>query len=105
MCGRLVLAAHGNDMSLLKPNPEESQPENALVKNDSLLANNVRPLILVFLTGATVLLAYTTIFFLGPEEVEMVGEWKDLLQTLLVTCYAFYFGSRGLEKVHKIKKG
>ena len=30
--------------------------------------------------------------------------WVDLLQTLLVTVYVAYFGSRGAEKFQSIKK-
>ncbi len=72
------------------------------MKSDSWLSKNVRPLSLVFLTVSTVLLAYLSIFTLTPEKVELVEPWKDLLQVLLVTVYAFYFGSRGFEKVNKI---
>ena len=31
-------------------------------------------------------------------------EWVQLLQTLLVTVYIAYFGSRGAEKFQSIKK-
>ncbi|MCJ8321559.1 MAG: hypothetical protein MJK12_18130 [Colwellia sp.] len=71
--------------------------------SDSWLSKNIRPLALSFLTVSTVLLAYLTIFILDPTKVDLIKPWLDLLQILLVTTYAFYFGSRGVEKVSKIK--
>ena len=73
------------------------------MKSDSWLSKNIRPLSLAFLTVSTVLLAYLTIFILKPDEVSLVTPWLDLLKVLLVTVYAFYFGSRGFEKVNSIK--
>ncbi len=73
------------------------------MKSDSWLSKNVRPLTMVFLTVATVILAYSTIFILDKSDVVLVEPWLDLLKVLLVTIYAFYFGSRGFEKVQGIK--
>ena len=73
------------------------------MKSDSWLSKNIRPLTLAFLTIATVILAYLTIFLLDEKSVAMVEPWLDLLKVLLVTIYAFYFGSRGFEKVQSIK--
>jgi len=72
--------------------------------SDSWLSKNVRPLVLIFLTVATVLLAYLTIFTLGDDKVELIEPWISLLTVLLAAVYAFYFGSRGFEKVQKIKR-
>lgn len=71
--------------------------------SDSWLSKNIRPLTLSFLTIATVLLAYLTIFILDKDKAELIEPWSDLLQMLLITIYAFYFGSRGFEKVQTIK--
>lgn len=73
--------------------------------SDSWLSKNVRPVVIGFLTGATVLLAYLSIFTLEVSEIILVTPWIDLLQVLLVTVYAFYFGSRGIEKVRRIQNG
>ena len=73
------------------------------MNSDSWLPKNIRPLSLAFLTISTVLLAYLTIFILEPDKVVLVTPWLDLLKVLLVTVYAFYFGSRGFEKVNAIK--
>lgn len=72
--------------------------------SDSWLSKNIRPMTLAFLTIATVILAYLTIFLLDVKSVAMVEPWLDLLKVLLVTIYAFYFGSRGFEKVQAIKE-
>ena len=72
--------------------------------SDSWLSKNIRPLALAFLTVATVILAYLTIFILDASDVEFLKPWINLLQYLLFFIYAFYFGSRGFEKVQEIKK-
>ncbi len=71
--------------------------------SDSWLSKNIRPLALAFLTLSTVLLAYLTIFILDVERAALVAPWQQLLTVLLGTTYAFYFGSRGFEKVQAIK--
>jgi hypothetical protein len=42
---------------------------------------------------------------LPVEKVDLLTPWITLLTALLVTVYTFYFGSRGIEKVQKIKRG
>lgn len=86
-----------------KYDTEISNRHAADMKSDSWLSKNIRPLSLAFLTVSTVLLAYLTIFILDPADVKLVEPWLELLKILLVTVYAFYFGSRGFEKVHTIK--
>lgn len=73
------------------------------MKSDSWLSKNIRPLTLAFMTVSTMGLAYSTIFILDKEDVVLVEPWLTLLTVLLVTIYAFYFGSRGIEKVQNIK--
>lgn len=73
------------------------------MKSDSWLSKNIRPMVLAFLTLATIILAFLTIFALDISEVVLLQPWLDLLQILLVTVYAFYFGSRGIEKVQKLR--
>jgi hypothetical protein len=69
------------------------------MKSDSLLSKNVRPLSLIFLTVTTVALIYIDSF---SVDVEVPGEWIELLKSLLLGVYIAYFGSRGLEKYKKI---
>ena len=73
------------------------------MKSDSWLSKNIRPLVLAFMSVSAVLLAYLTIFILDEHSVPLIEPWIDLLKVLLVTIYAFYFGSRGFEKVQGIK--
>ena len=82
---------------------EITQRHTTDMASDSWLSKNIRPLALSFLTVSTVLLAYLTIFILEPNKVTLITPRLDLLKILLVTTYAFYFGSRGFEKVQSIK--
>jgi hypothetical protein len=70
------------------------------MKSDSWLSKNTRPMALIFLTLAM------TIFIVLDSTVllEIKTGWVSLLETLLVTVYVAYFGSRGAEKITKIKK-
>jgi|TARA_R110000803_G_scaffold59427_5_gene118013 hypothetical protein len=69
--------------------------------SDSYLSKNVRPLSLIFLTLATVILIYLDSF---NADVEVPSEWIELLKSLLLGIYIAYFGSRGLEKYKAIGK-
>jgi hypothetical protein len=71
------------------------------MKSDSWLSKNTRPMSLIFLTISMVLL-----ILLDSFEIDFhVSEgWVSLLQTLLVTVYVAYFGSRGAEKFQSIRK-
>ena len=70
------------------------------MKSDSWLSNNTRPMTLIFLTLAM------TIFIILDSTVllEIKTGWVSLLEALLITVYVAYFGSRGAEKITKIKK-
>ena len=69
------------------------------MKSDSWLSKNTRPMSLIFLTVSMVVL-----ILLDSLNIEFsVAEgWVTLLQTLLVTVYVAYFGSRGAEKFQTI---
>ena len=71
------------------------------MKSDSWLSKNTRPISLIFLTLSMVLLILLDSFEWGFHVSE---GWVSLLQTLLVTVYVAYFGSRGAEKFQSIKK-
>jgi hypothetical protein len=68
------------------------------MKSDSWLSKNVRPLTLIFLTGAIVMLAYITMF-MDSVNGDILDSWIGLFSTLLGLVYTFYFGSRGIEKI------
>ena len=69
------------------------------MKSDSWLSKNTRPMTLIFLTLAM------TIFIILDSTVllEIKTGWVSLLEALLLTVYVAYFGSRGAEKITKIK--
>ncbi len=71
------------------------------MKSDSWLSKNTRPMSLIFLTISMVLLIILDSFEWGFNVSE---GWVSLLQTLLVTVYVAYFGSRGAEKFQTIRK-
>ena len=70
------------------------------MKSDSWLSKNTRPLTLIYLTlcmSVFVVLDSTVI-------LEINQGWVSLLEALLITVYVAYFGSRGAEKITKIRK-
>ena len=75
------------------------------MKSDSLLSKNVRPLAMVFLTVVVSILAFFTVFneSLTDNQLAALKEWIPFFTTLMITVYGFYFGSRGLEKIQKIR--
>jgi len=66
--------------------------------SDSWLSKNIRPLVLIFLVVATVLLIFIDA---GVIHFEVKASWVDLLQLVLITVIGAYFGGRSLEKVKK----
>ncbi len=69
------------------------------MKSDSWLSKNTRPMSLIFLTVSMVILILLDSFEI---EFHVAEGWVSLLQTLLVTVYVAYFGSRGAEKFKSI---
>ena len=70
------------------------------MKSDSWLSKNTRPMTLIFLTLAM------TIFIVLDSTIllEIKDGWVSLMEALLITVYVASFGSRGAEKISKIKK-
>jgi len=68
--------------------------------SDSWLSKNTRPLTLIYLTLTM------TIFVILDSTLllEINNGWVSLLEALLITVYVAYFGSRGAEKIQKIRK-
>ena len=73
---------------------------NSDMKSDSWLSKNTRPMTLIFLT------LVMTIFIVLDSTIllEIKEGWVSLMEALLITVYVAYFGSRGAEKITKIKK-
>ena len=68
------------------------------MNSDSWLSKNIRPIVLVFLVVATVLLIFIDA---GAINFKVEDKWTDLLQLVLITVIGAYFGGRSLEKVKK----
>ena len=60
---------------------------------------------LIFMTLTVSILAFLTIFKSGftADQINTIKEWIPFFQTIMLTIYGFYFGSRGLEKLQKIR--
>jgi hypothetical protein len=67
--------------------------------SDSWLSKNTRPLALIYLTIITTLMM---IVDSTAIDFDVKPSWVTLLETLLVTVYIAYFGSRGVEKYKSI---
>ena len=87
------------DQDIAEMNNISSRWENDM-KSDSWLSKNTRPMTLIYLTLAM------TIFIVLDSTVllEIKTGWVSLLEALLITVYVAYFGSRGAEKITKIRK-
>lgn len=68
------------------------------MQSDSFLSKNIRPIIMVFLTGMFTVLAFTD-GNIGGFEIQK--EYIPIFQTLLVTVYGAYFVGRTWEKGKK----
>ena len=68
------------------------------MNSDSWLSKNIRPMVLIFLVVATVLMIFIDA---GAVQFEVKDTWVDLLQLVLITVIGAYFGGRSLEKVKK----
>ena len=65
------------------------------------LTRSVRPLVLIFLIVATVLMVFIDS---GSITFNVEEKWTDLLQLVLMTTIGAYFGGRSVEKYNKMKK-
>ena len=68
------------------------------LEHGNWLTRSVRPLVLVFLIIATVLMVFIDS---GSIAFEVEDKWVDLLQLVLITVIGAYFGGRSIEKVKK----
>jgi len=72
------------------------------LEHGNWLTRSVRPLVLVFLIVATVLMVFIDS---GSLQFEVEEKWVDLLQLVLMTTIGAYFGGRTAEKYNKFKNG
>lgn len=75
------------------------------MKSDSWLSKNVRPLVLIITMATIYTLVYLTVFTALTElQVGVLESWIPVLVGVFSVMVTFYFGSRGFEKVQKIKQ-
>ena len=87
------------DQEIAEMNNISSRWESDMT-SDSWLSKNTRPLTLIYLT-----IAMTILMILDSTVILDINDgWVSLLEALLITVYVAYFGSRGAEKITKIKK-
>ena len=70
------------------------------LEHGNWLTRSVRPLVLIFLIVATVLMVFIDS---GSLAFEVEEKWTDLLQLVLMTTIGAYFGGRSVEKYNKVK--
>tara|TARA_A200000159_G_C7277489_1_gene320014 strand:- start:381 stop:854 length:474 start_codon:yes stop_codon:yes gene_type:complete len=80
---------------------EISERWKADMTSDSRLSKSVRPLVLIFVIVCTMLLIFIDSGFIT---FAVDDEWKELLQIVLLTVIASYFGGRSYEKGKSIGK-
>ena len=71
------------------------------LEHGNWLTRSVRPLVLIFLIVATVLMVFIDS---GSINFNVEDKWTDLLQLVLMTTIGAYFGGRSVEKYRQIKK-
>ena len=71
------------------------------LEHGNWLTRSVRPLVLIFLIVATVLMVFIDS---GSINFNVEEKWTDLLQLVLMTTIGAYFGGRSVEKYNKMKK-
>ena len=70
------------------------------LEHGNWLTRSVRPLVLIFLIVATVLMVFIDS---GSINFNVDEKWTDLLQLVLMTTIGAYFGGRSVEKFKKNK--
>ena len=90
-------------MYLIKMDEEEAEAVTrrweADAKSDNKITKIARPVIVLYLTF--IMSVYIVLDSIGVFSVD--DQWVKLIETLLVTVYVAYFGSRGVEKYAQIK--
>ena len=68
------------------------------LEHGNWLTRSVRPLVLIFLIVATVLMVFIDS---GSLAFNLEEKWTDLLQIIFITVIGSYFGGRSIEKIRK----
>ena len=70
------------------------------LEHGNWLTRSVRPLVLIFLIVATVLMVFIDS---GSIHFTVEEKWTELLQLVLMTTIGAYFGGRSAEKFNQVK--
>ena len=95
-----------NQMTKIMIDAEAAMQKNvtdrwkADLEHGNWLTRSVRPLVLIFLIVATVLMIFIDS---GSIKFDVDEKWTDLLQLVLITVIGSYFGGRSFEKYNKNK--
>ena len=92
-----LLALKELDLDISEAEQVTKRWESDMV-SDSWLSKNVRPLVLIFLIFNTMLLIFIDAGFIN---FKVEDNWVGLLEVLLLTVIAAYFGGRTWEKTRK----
>ena len=99
-------AAFEKEMTQIMIDAEAAMQKNvtdrwkADLEHGNWLTRSVRPLVLIFLIVATVLMVFIDS---GSINFNVEEKWADLLQLVLMTTIGAYFGGRSVEKYKKNK--
>ncbi len=99
-------AAFEKEMTQIMIDAEAAMQKNvtdrwkADLEHGNRLTRSVRPLVLIFLIVATVLMVFIDS---GSINFNVEEKWTDLLQLVLMTTIGAYFGGRSVEKYKKNK--
>lgn len=97
-------AAFEKEMTQIMIDAEAAMQKNvtdrwkADLEHGNWLTRSVRPLVLIFLIVATVLMVFIDS---GSLAFNVEEKWTDLLQIILITVIGSYFGGRSIEKIRK----
>jgi len=84
---------------------EYSSRHSLDMQSDDRLSKRIRPMTLIYLMGVVSVLALTDGNINFADYTFIIKEpYVKLFESLLLMVFAFYFGSRGIEKVAKILK-
>jgi len=72
------------------------------MQSDSWLSKNTRPLVMLCLLGFFFVIATTD--SIDSLQFDVKSGYVTLMESLLMVTVGAYFGSRGLEKIQKIRK-
>lgn len=72
--------------------------------SDSWLSKTIRPMVLIITMATIYLLIYLTVFsMLDESQIRVLEAWIPMVSGLFGTMVIFYFGSRGIEKINKMR--